>query len=216
MRLLSLILTLSLSLPLGAGSQGGQDIPDAIAITNSSLDIIQVEGTALYNGQTYTFDTKNKGSFVIKQGKNKYTVTYPCYKQGSPITDSHYTVSLDFTTLAWLAHNSKQPQSIDEIEIENDMLYNLLIRYHLTKAHSLISIPHKVKPHDTSSKIVRDETGAQSPGTVEITDEQNKKYLITIARRSILKKAPPSDWKTVKLCANTIVHFHKGFQVTLN
>lgn len=217
MKKLLLALVLMLTLPLAAGIQNGQEIPDAITLTNSSNDIITVAGSQLYPGDYDTFSTNNSGSLVIKQGNKKYTISYPRYTNNGPIAQSYNTSCLDFATIAWLASNGAQYKNgIDQIEIENDTLYTIAVRYYLTKVRALPVIAQKISPQTSNSKIVRDETGMHPQGTVEITDGHNNKYSIKIPRRLCTRDASNNNWTSVTLCANTIALFNKGFTITIN
>jgi len=218
MKKLYLILMLMSAFPIAAGVQNGQDIPDAITLTNSSDQAISVGGNKLYAGQSDTFETKNKGMLTIKQGNKQYTISYPCYaNNGSHLYETFSTAHLDFATIVWLAQNSSAHKNgIDEIEIENDTHYSIIIRYYLNKIRSLPAVPHKLKPQETTSKVVRDETGTQPTGTIEITDGHNAKYTITVPRSAPTKSPSNLHWKSIKLCANTIALFNTGFRVTLH
>lgn len=204
-----------LSMQINAGIQDGQEIPDAINLCNSSEFVIEAEGVKLYPDESETFPLNSKGTFVIKQAKNRYQVTCPTYSPyGGPVGQTFTTANVDFTTMAWLAGNTQSfcPQGLDQIEIENDTFYKIIVRYLLNK---LRSQPHVIQSGESTSKMVADETGAAKTGYIEITDAGNSTYTIKIPRRVTTRSNNSNEWASVKLCANTIALFNNGYKVKL-
>jgi len=216
MKKLLLIFSLSIiSLQLNAGIQDGCEIPDAINLHNSSEFVIEANGVKLYPDDAQTFPLNSKGTFVIKQAKDRYQITCPTYDPyGGPISEIHITPHLDFTTIAWLAGNTQQfcPEGLDQVEIHNDTFYKIIVRYILTK---LRSQPHVIQSGESTSKMVADQTGVAKTGSIEITDAENNTYTIKIPRRVSTRSDHSNEWVSVKLCANTIALFNNGYKVKL-
>lgn len=208
--LFNLFLPLFLALGAQATSFAGKA---QITLKNNSYEAVLVGESALLPGENEIFSTNNKGSLEIKQGTKKYTLN--CLAPHA--SQSHDITALDFSTLEWLAQAQRSPESLDHIEIENDTLYPIIVRYYLTKKRSIPAVPHRIVPHAVSSKTVRDETGSQNRGVVEIIDGHNQKHTVAIARRVCAAGAMNTqEWKSIKLCASTIALYNKSFSITVN
>ncbi|MCX5922800.1 MAG: hypothetical protein NTX86_05755 [Candidatus Dependentiae bacterium] len=180
-------------------------ISEEVCIYNGTDTTVETDNTTIYPGNTSSIATDQRGSCTLKQGRNLYKITCPPITQGK--------VYLDFTTIQWLAGDSKLlcPRGLDEIAVKNSTYYKIFVLYVLNKMRS---VPRPVHAGDETSKVVRNDGNEDKTGSLEIIDGDKQKHIISFPRKSVARGADDGDWTTVTLCANTIKLFNNGFSVT--
>ena len=208
-----LLIFITLATPvLHAGIQDGREIPDKIRVANTSNRTIVVGDTPVASGKKFTFAVDHDAadsSFIIRMGNKKYSVAYPTYTGHAPIVEVLTTAELDVTTMQCVAGDFtaiNNSQELDEVCLVNDTLYKVAAVVMLNKTRSL---PRMLNPHETISRMVRD----QQSGKILLTDENHAVHSISFPCRST-HTADHNSWSSVTLSVNTIKWFGKGFSIT--
>lgn len=178
-----------------------------IELHNTCESVIIVNDCNVPSGKTIELDSADE-LCTIASNNLVYTIQFP-----DPSTIRDKTVSLDFSTIQWIAGNLNKvyPKGIDAITITNSTYYPIAVVYVL---NAMRSRARTIEPQESASKQVGTED-AQKTGFLEITGNNHKKRTFRFPRRIYKRSSPLKDWYEANLCAQTIEWFDKGFAVSV-
>ncbi len=210
--------------------QHGTYYPDYIELHNSSAQRIRVAHLNhmidIKPGDTQSICVElcqaGSNHIAIYQGNAIYRVQFPIPNNSKSFSKESHIDQLDFATIQFLADGFRRVfnNGIDEIAINNDLLYKIAVIFSMNKAKTRSSIAKVAKPQETISQVVRDETIKRSAPcadqlSIKCVSQTAAPFKIAYLKRMMTSQDASNDntWNSVTLSAKTIQAFHNGYSV---
>lgn len=211
-------------------------LPHVIELINNDKETIFVDKQTAEPGSSIIISCEkrplHKPLFTIKHAAKLYHVSYTEEKSHNAAIDEHPSlIKLDFSTIKFIAHETKKYNGLDEICLYNDTLYDVVVSYP-SKMQDTCDIEqyHRqngitIEPGKTFHKTAYYTNGKvnsknlRSMGflILSIAMTENKSfYTISYPRRVYSHQSVVGNngWNTIILSADTIKWFNQMFSVS--